>query len=216
MIDKIKDISKELPEKKKYFEFIASILSIPILVTVLITNYTNLTHLDSTTKTEAAEPRTSVTPLTKQPTKVIQIIRETPVQASVTPAEPTTQPSETPAISRPADGPTKADCIKKLGSVDIASPNDGEVVTKDPLMIDISYKAGDNCAAVWSYRINNGDWSQYTDKSISVFNLASGSKNLEVKVKSIVSDESVVLRRTFSYKSPQETKEASTSASVNQ
>ena len=60
------------------------------------------------------------------------------------------------------------------------------------------------CSIVWSYRINSGSWSDFSDKDISIFNMESGEKILELKIKSIVSGEEKNISRKFTYKNTQE------------
>jgi hypothetical protein len=108
----------------------------------------------------------------------------------------------------PNDEPTTSQkkedlCTAEIGPVKIKHPIEGSTVTENPLNIDISYEKDKYCTLLWSYRINSGSWSDYTDKSISVYNLNSGNIVLEVKVKSIISDDEIVLQRNFIYQNDQ-------------
>lgn len=197
VVEKIKDTYKNLPSKKPYLEVVTSLLSIPILLTVLITNAKNL---QNTTTAKAGEITPIVSPVTE---RVVTIIRESPPKKNTTgtiypTAIPTQQNNATPT-DPPASTPipTNAVCKKEVGPVNIVSPEEGETVSEDPVSLNISYTVGEYCAAAWSYRINEGAWSSYTDKSISLYNLPAGEKRLELRVKSIASDNEKLLRRKF-------------------
>jgi hypothetical protein len=108
---------------------------------------------------------------------------------------PTTEPL-------PSQKPEES-CIDEIGPVKIKYPLENSTVTQNPLDIDISYEKDKYCTLLWSYRINSGNWSDYTDKSISIYNLNSGNILLEVKVKSIVSNDEIILQRNFVYQNNQ-------------
>ncbi|KKR32153.1 MAG: hypothetical protein UT63_C0050G0002 [Candidatus Gottesmanbacteria bacterium GW2011_GWC2_39_8] len=197
ILHKIKEEYQALPEKKKYLELVTTILSIPILLTVLITNTNNLKNSNSTKIQAASEP---IKNESVRPEKVVTIIRE--ITPTVLPTiNPSVPPTTIPVNNFNATEtlPTKAECKKTVGPVDIISPSEGQVISKDPLSIDISYNTGEYCRVAWSWRLNGSEWSEYTDKSINIYNLTNGTKNLEVRVKSIVSSDEIVLKRTFSY-----------------
>ena len=63
---------------------------------------------------------------------------------------------------------TKVACKAGIGDISIASPEENETVSNNPVSVDINYDAGDFCAVVWSYRINGGAWSSYDDRSIAL------------------------------------------------
>ncbi len=173
IFQKIKNWYSNLPEKKKYIEFFSALLTVPMLVTVIMINVNNLNN-NKKASTPAPAPTTA---------PVIQIIAPSTVA-------PSNQPS--PSVSAVA-------CKNQVGPVNIVSPDNNQVITKDPVNIDVSYTKGTYCGVVWSYRINGGDWSAYSDKLISLYNLTPGEKQLEVKVKSIGSTDEVLLKKTFTY-----------------
>lgn len=154
---------KHLPNSKQYIEVITAVLTVPVLLTVLITNWSNLNRNETL----------------QQPSQTIVSVAPPTAIASQEPLEP---------------------CKKEVGPVSIVSPQDGEIITQDPVTIDIAYQVGEYCAVVWAYRINGSSWSPYTDKAIDLYNLASGEKNLEVRVKSIASSDQETLKRTFTYR----------------
>ncbi len=94
---------------------------------------------------------------------------------------------------------TKEACEPGIGEVSIASPEENEEITDNPVNIDISYNAGDYCNVVWSYRVNGGAWSSYDDRSIALSNLSNGPIKFELRVKSVVNSEQQNLTRNFEY-----------------
>ncbi|MCR4329264.1 MAG: hypothetical protein NUV65_01825 [Candidatus Roizmanbacteria bacterium] len=173
MIERLKNWFTQLPDKKKYLELITAFLTIPVLLTVLLTNVSRIRETTPQTKTES--PTTS-------PTNEI-IIRE------IT------------KIVEPTSESTSA-CIPEIGIVSITSPKDGETITQNPFSIDVEYTNTQYCPVVWSYRINSSSWSTFTNRSIDIYNLESGQKKLEVKVRSTISKEEKVLSRDFMYDPP--------------
>jgi hypothetical protein len=96
--------------------------------------------------------------------------------------------------------PTRGECKKTVGPVDISYPNEGDIVTENPLEVRINFDpTGEYCAVVWSYRINGGRWSDYDDKSLALYNLPNGQKTLELRVKSVAGGADKILKRTFDY-----------------
>lgn len=197
-IDKIINWYKKLPEKKHHVEFITAVLSVPVMLTVIIIN---LNNLNSANKKQSTTEK--VTPIQVIITGEKQIV-------------PTNEPSQlisTPTITL---SPTPISCIKEVGPVSIISPRENEVITKDPLCITIATESS-YCSVVWSYRLDGGDWSDYTNKNICLHNLMNGNKTIQLKIKSTVSSDDVVLQRSFVYQGnsePTSTPSASSSASL--
>lgn len=175
MFIKIKAWYENLPEKKKHIEFISALLTVPMLVTVILLNLNNLNGSKNTATTPT--PITTTNP-------VIEIV----------------VPSNATPTSEKINSPTPLKCKNKIGVVEISSPEDDELISKDPVNIEISYDdKGIYCPILWSYRIDEGKWSDFTDKSISLYNLISGRKKLEVKIKSVGSNEEIILKKSFYY-----------------
>ncbi|MFH0979883.1 MAG: hypothetical protein V1803_02990 [Candidatus Roizmanbacteria bacterium] len=122
-----------------------------------------------------------VTP-TPAPTKEIIVVTEKPTSTSTI----TTTPPE---------------CKKEVGTIKITTPAEGQLVNTNTVCLKISYQVGEYCSVVWSYRVDNSDWSDFTDKEICIYNMTSGPKELELKVKSSQSDDEITLIRNFYYKS---------------
>lgn len=170
MFDKFLKYVRAIPKRKHYLEFLTATLSIPVLATAILINIGNLKGEDA--KKEPAPER---------------IIVSYP-------------PSEKDQPEDKDEKQTNIEvCIKKVGPVTIRYPQEGDIVTDNPLTVRIDYDLGDYCAVVWSYRINNGRWSDYDDTSFSLYNLPNGQKTLEVRVKSIASTDEKMLKRTFDY-----------------
>ncbi|MFC1647245.1 hypothetical protein ACFL1A_03090 [Patescibacteria group bacterium] len=176
IIEKTKSWYRGLPDKKRYIEFFTAILTVPVLLTVIITNVNNL-------KSQSQKDNKDQTPSQTSSQPVVTIIER------VVKDENNTAPTTTAA--------QLSECKKEVGPVEIVYPDEAEKVNKNPICIDISYRTGDYCAVVWSYRINGSSWSDYNDKSICLYNLDPGDKKLELKVKSIASGDEVILKRNF-------------------
>jgi hypothetical protein len=154
-------------------EFFTAILTVPVLLTVIILNVSNLKKSDSTP-----------TP-TPEPQKIIVTIPEQKQASGInTDANPT---------------PTSEACNTDIGPVSISSPDEGDVVTNNPVTITVSRQGTGYCAIVWSYRINGGAWSDYDDKSIALYNPPKGQITFELRVKSVVTGDEQKLTRKFSY-----------------
>lgn len=173
MFEKIKVWYRELPDKKKYIEFVTALLSVPVLLSVLLINLSNLNKKN--------EPMPTPTPKEKV------IVVTSPVNPTIS-VSPTLTPTSIP------------ECKKEVGPVKINRPAENELVTTDKVCIDIGYKTGEYCSVVWSYRMDSADWSGFTEKEICIQNLTPGPKELEVRVKSSQSDDEVTLIRNFYYK----------------
>jgi hypothetical protein len=164
-----------MPDKKRYLEFFTALLTIPVLLTVLLSNISNLQNSKNTTK---------ATP--------------TPTMSTPSPSTaPVDKPSITPVITTsptPTPGP---ECIKQIGPVSIVYPTEGAIVNTNPVCLEIARQGQNYCSVVWSYRINGGTWSDYTNSIICMYGLTPGVKNLDLRVNSIVSTDNTILQRTF-------------------
>ena len=163
---------RKIVEKKPYIEFITAILSVPVLLTVIIININNL-------KGQKNDKIAVITPAPVE--KIYVTVPNTNIKSDVKAA-------------------TQVPCKKEIGPIDIASPAEKDIVTDNPVSVNIDYQQGDFCSVVWSYRINGGAWSEYDDKSIALYNPPTGNIKFELKVKSVVSTDSQTLTRNFIYK----------------
>lgn len=170
-------VIQHAPHKKQYIEFVTALLSIPVLLTVIILNFNSL-------KAREDSP--------KQGNETKPIIVTVPVE------------KETTEKDEPTPQPTQAACRKEVGPINISSPEEGETTSDNPVTLSLEHDDEKYCAIVWSYRVNNGRWSEYDDKTISLYNLPKGEVRLEVRVKSTVTGEEKRLTRTFTNQ-PEET-----------
>lgn len=169
-LQKILTSYRKIPDKKPYIEFVTAILSIPVLLTVILLNLNSLTgNKDKETKNTNTAPQTVVV----------------------------TAPESNNNNANPV--PAQEECTPEVGPIEISAPEDGEVVTDNPVFVSVNYKQGDFCSVVWSYRINGGRWSDYDDRSIALYNPPPGNIRFELRVKSIVGNDSRTLSRNFTY-----------------
>lgn len=175
-IKKFKKWLKQTPERKVYIEVITAVLTVPVMVTVLITNFNNLSA-----KKEAAKP--------SEPTKQEIILREIPSNNQA----PLTNANE----KQPA--PDSDTCKETIGPLTISYPQEGQVVVENPVNIIIRYDDKTYCSVVWSYRINNGPWSEYSSNSIALYDMPSGEKKFDLRIQSTVSQEQELISRSFTY-----------------
>lgn len=181
-----------LPNKKNYLEFVTALLSIPVLLTVVYMNYLSI---------QEKRQKEEATPSPAPTQSVITIIREREVDKTPTKAvESEIKDSE---------------CDAGIGKIEVANPDENATVTDNPLEIDVTYTKGTHCAAVWSYRLNGGNWSDYTDNNIEIYNLPSGEKKLELRVKNIVSGDTQTIERNFVYKNTNEVPTPTTAPPTN-
>jgi len=169
---------KALPDKKRYIELITAALSIPMMLTVILVNMNNIKSQkeDKTTQTATTTP--------------IQVVIDNPNNTA-------TNSSIIPTIVSTI-APTKTECKKDIGNIEIISPQEDEIITSDNLCINISTD-DKYCAVNWSYRLNNGNWSEFNNKDICLYNLTAGKKQLQIKIKSTVIDKTITLERNFIY-----------------
>lgn len=186
-MQKVRAAIEQLPGKKQYFELITAVLTIPVLLTVIVLNVHSLKAKEAEVKDAKAEHE-----------KVNQIVVRVPTEKA--------DKSPTPTQQNEA-------CKREIGPIDITTPYENETVTDNPVSIVVSYDDDTYCAVVWSYKVNDGKWSEYDDKSIALYNLPAGTVRLELRVKSVVTREEKRLSRTFVYK-PEETPSPTTGAQI--
>ena len=170
-----------LPDKKRYFELLTAILSIPMILTVILVNMSTINK-----SKESSTPTPTTAP--------IQVVVENPASGSGNMNPPKiniTTPTPTPT-------PTKVECKKDIGEIEILSPQEGEIITSNDLCINISTN-NNYCPVVWSYKLDDSSWSDYSSNNICLYNLTSGKKTLQIKVKSTLVDKTITLQRSFTY-----------------
>src|SRR5258706_5320632 len=115
-LTKTREVIKKLPASKPHLEFIAAILTIPVLITVLLLNLANINSSKKATLTPIPSAQNNI------PVHTVE---------RVTSPNPTANPTS---------------CIKGIGPIDISYPQEGQVVSDSPLCIGITYTQGDYCA----------------------------------------------------------------------
>lgn len=173
-IEKTKQIIKKLPEHKPKLDFLAAVLTVPVLITVLILNLNNLGK-KTTNTTTTPTPAAMVTTTTRE----VPII----IVSSPTPA-PTSNPNT---------------CKQEIGPLTIAYPSENQTVNDSTVCINITYQGDGYCPVTWSYKLNNGSWSDYSNNSVCISNLQQGQNTFLLQVKSTPTGETQVFTRHFSY-----------------
>ena len=115
---------------------------------------------------------------------------------------PVTIPSASPSpqvIVLPTSSPS---CTKSIGPISISYPTEGQSVSDNPVCITISYPDTSYCSVVWSYRINNGSWSDFSNNTPCLYNLPNGTTQFDLRVNSTVSSSTTTLSRSFVYAGP--------------
>ena len=215
MIALVKNWVHTLPDRKRYIEVITASLTVPVLLTVI---YSNITNIRSNNKTNAQEPKPEQnSQVLPQSTGLTIEIKEPPAQAFI----PATKSSESANKIIPSPSPEVKECTREVPPVALVSPEENETVTTNPLCIDINVEQGDFCSVVWSYKLNGNSWSEFTDKEICLYNVDNGAKALEVRIRSIAGSDEVTVKRNFNYQggptsSPDAAPSASTSATVSE
>ncbi len=166
-MDKIQKAIKKFTRvrlRKMHLDYLAGILSIPVLITAIIINWGNLTR-SSTSQPKSASPTPQV---------IIVNQKSSPSTPSAT-------------------------CQKNVGPVVITFPQEGQSVSDNPVCITISYADSNYCSVVWSYSINNGPWSNYSNNSPCLYNVPNGNVSFSLRVNSTVSNDTKTLTRNFIY-----------------
>lgn len=180
---KIKTWYLSLPDRKRHIELLTATLSIPMMITVILVNFYSIKNKQiNTTPTPTSAP--------------IQVIVENPISTSS--SETSNPPKTTTPTSTIA--PTKIECKKDIGVIEILSPQEGEIITSDNVCITISTDSK-YCPVTWSYKLDDSNWSDFNNNDICLYNLTTGKKDLQIKIKSSVIDKTITLERTFTYQS---------------
>jgi len=188
MFQRIRDWYKGLPEKKRWIDVVTAVLTIPVLLTVVISNFLTIQSKKNAEKDNDSEVVTTQAP--------INITVENPAG------------SDKPGISPSPEINLNPSCNPDLPEYEIISPKENEIVSNDPLCIVHVVQGSGFCQATWSYRINKSSWPPYTDQPVCLYNMASGDIEFELKVKNEKGDEEVYTRN-FLYD-----KKATSSASL--
>lgn len=168
LFHRIKTWVKQLPNKKHHLDFIAALLSIPVLLTVVTTNIINLQNKSKPQETT-----------TKQEKPII------------------IQNQDQPKFTPKATDATPSVCKKEVGPISISYPEENQTVSDNPVCITIKYDNTNYCSVVWSYRINGGSWSNYSSNSVCLYNVPKGNVKFELRAQSTVSEDQTSITRNF-------------------
>lgn len=156
--------------KKMHLDYIAGLLSIPVLISAIIINWGNLSH-----RSAPVVPTVSPSP-----------------QVIIVPQNSGNSSSQTLPTSSPI-------CKKSIGPISITSPTEGETISDNPVCVSIDYSDPSYCSVVWSYRINGGSWSDFNNTSPCLYNLPNGTVTVNLRVNSTVSTNQATFTRSFIY-----------------
>lgn len=162
--------------KKHHLDLIIALLTIPVLLTVIISNLINFQK--SSKNSAQPTPPQAQKIIIQAPTAVPQKIQ--PVKNAVVPI---------------------SNCKKVVGPISISFPAEGQTVSDNPVCITIKYDDPNYCSVVWSYRINGGSWSDYSSNSVCFNNLSNGNTRFDLRVQSTVSQDQTSISRSFNYQS---------------
>lgn len=171
MIKRLKRSLSKLIGRKHHIDFIVAILSIPVLLTVIVTNVMNLQN----------KSKTGPTPTPGVQKVIIQAPTTAPAKAQIVKTIPV------------------ANCKKEVGPISISFPEERETVNENPVCITIKYEDPNYCSVVWSYRINNSAWSDYSSNSVCLYNLPKGNIKFDLRAQSTVSQDQKSISRSFEY-----------------
>lgn len=157
---------KKAPQKKHHLDFIVAILTIPVLLSVIILNYSNLQK----------------NKVTSTPTAIIS-----PSEKIIVLPQKTTNSNPSPSES----------CIKDIGPISISFPDEGEIISDNPVCVNIKYTNSNYCSVVWSYRINQGTWSDFNSNNPCIYNAPNGDIKFDLRVQSTIIQKEVNLTRNF-------------------
>lgn len=185
---KIKNWFHSLVDRKKYLEIVSAFLTIPMLITVIIVNTNNIKN-----QKNRQTPDSGTTPIQV-------IITGNPQEDTISPKQetlpldrvtPTAPPTSTPT-------PTSVSCLQEIGPIDINSPQEGEIITTNNVCLNIS-TSSKYCPLVWSYKLNDDNWSDFSHNNICFYNLSNGQKQLQIKFKNPTTGQTVTIARNFTY-----------------
>lgn len=176
--DQITEFYRQLPDKKRYVELVTALLTVPVLITVILTNVGNLRKEDSKNTDVADTPA------------VQQVITR-----FVTP--PTDVDDDPDASSQEDPQVIDKECTPSLGGIDVVTPKENQIFATSQVLIDILEPGDEYCPIVWSYRLDGASFSDYSDKQISLFNVSPGEHELDVRFKSLASNEEKLVSRSF-------------------
>lgn len=156
--------------RKIHLDYIAGLLTIPVLVTAVVINLNNL----NANKKPAAAVNSAPSP------QVIVV------------------PASSGATTQQNTSSTQS-CQKTVGPTVITFPQEGQSIADNPVCLVVTYQDPSYCPVVWSYRVNGGAWSPFSSDQPCLYNLPTGNVTVNLKVDSTASSQQITLTRNFSY-----------------
>jgi hypothetical protein len=189
IVGKIRATIVKVAKRKHFLDFLVATLTIPVLLTILITNIMTL-------QSKSADKTTTTTGG--------QIVNKEAALKNTLPIKTSENTSASVPISSES-------CKKEIGPINISSPKENEIIVDNPVCITIKYDNENYCSVVWSYRINGGSWSEYSSNSVCLYDVSTKNVKFDLRVQSTVSNEQTSLTRNFVYEG---TKSSSSSATT--
>lgn len=169
-LHRTKALVRRIPAAKPHLDLLAALLTIPVLITVIILNFSNLSKITKTT----------ATPSPTQSPQIQTIIEKVPVSTTANPT-------------------SSVQCVPGIGALSIDDPKENDSKSINPVCITISYQGNNHCGVVWAYRINGGNWSDYSNNAVCLYNMPAGFVTFDLQAKSLVNSDTITLERHFSY-----------------
>src|SRR3989344_7749339 len=108
MLEKFRYWYRILPDKKRYLEFITALLTIPVLLTVIYTNWASI----------RSDKKSETTPTPEKSEKIVIITQKEEIEKS---NSPTPHPTAEPTLT-----PINESCKKEVGQIKIKRPTEEE------------------------------------------------------------------------------------------
>lgn len=175
LLNRLRERYQVIPEKKRWFDVITAALTIPVLLTVIISNILSIQSKRGDGNQVAASTPTN----SQQP---INIHVDAPA-------------SSTSASSQPSTSPM---CQEGVPDIAIVFPQESQTVGGDPVCIVHTGGSGNFCSLNWSYRVNNRDWTDTSNQPVCLYNMADGQVVFELRVTG-ENGETKTVRRAFIY-----------------
>lgn len=196
MFEVIKNLGSDIPDKKKWIDVITATLTIPVLLTVIISNVNNI----KSKEVKGAESETTPTQAPLIVRDVIQIPESNPIEIVKVNDEDKNneeQPTSTPVPQQPTSTPVS--CKLDPQPIEVSYPKENSEINVDPVCVVMEQKETGYCDTTWAYRVNNSSWSTYTKDPICLYNMANGAIKLEVRTKNRESGREATYTRNFNY-----------------
>lgn len=177
MLEKFQDWFSHLP-KKRTLDVVTGLLTVPVLLTVTISNILNIQStkgetLASTTASISATPA-AINVILEEDTQTLPKV----AQNEVDEVQPTPHASPMELAST-----ASKNCKAGIPPYKIISPKAGETVAGDPVCVVFTSDDEGYCDTKWAYTVNDSSWSAYSTAPVCLYNMAPGKVKLGLKFK---------------------------------